>query len=74
MNKERRKEIEKAKSLLVEAHSILETCLDEEQNYYDNMPESLQDGDKGQAAQEAGENLSGAAESVGEALEYLDNV
>jgi len=42
MNKDRRTEINKAIGMLQEALSILETARDEEQEYYDNMPESLQ--------------------------------
>lgn len=73
MNKERRKELEKARSLLDEAQAIIEQARDEETEYYENMPESLQSGDKGQAAEAASEYLSSAAEQVGEALENLDN-
>ena len=39
MNKGRRKEIEKAMSLIEEASELLSTARDEEQDYYDNMPE-----------------------------------
>jgi hypothetical protein len=42
MNKDRRTEINKAIGMLQEALSILETARDEEQEYYDNTPESLQ--------------------------------
>jgi hypothetical protein len=30
-----------------QAHDILESCRDDEQEYYDNMPESIQGGEKG---------------------------
>lgn len=53
MNKSRRQEIERAMTMLDEAKGILEACRDEEQDYFDNMPESFQSGDKGQAAENA---------------------
>ena len=53
MNKHRRREIERALSLVAEAKAILETCRDGEQDYFDNMPESFQSGEKGEAAEAA---------------------
>ena len=53
MNKERRDAIEKAQGLIEEAKDILQEACDEEQEYFNNMPESLQGGDKGQAAENA---------------------
>ena len=74
MNKERRKQIEAVKSriesLLSEAASIqadVEAIRDEEQEYRDNMPESLAEGDKGQKA----ETAISALEQVIEDLENL---
>lgn len=64
MNVQRRKRIAKAVELLTEAHSILEEVRDEEQDYYDNMPESFQSGEKGDKAQEFADKLSEAADSV----------
>lgn len=53
MNKARRQEIEKAVAMLETAKEIFEACRDEEQDYFDNMPESFQSGDKGQEAETA---------------------
>jgi uncharacterized coiled-coil DUF342 family protein len=53
MNKERRKRIEQLNTKLSEAKDELEAIKDEEQEYYDNMPEGLQSGEKGEKAQEA---------------------
>jgi galactokinase len=53
MNNERRKSIQKAMELLDEAKALLEEARDEEQEYYDNMPETLQSGEKGDKAQSA---------------------
>ena len=74
MNKERRKQIEAIKgrieSLLSEAASIqtdVEAIRDEEQEYRDNMPDSLADGEQGQKA----ETAISALEQVIEDLENL---
>ena len=57
MNKARRKAYDKIAdqiavliSKVEDLKSELETIRDEEQEYYDAMPESFQNGDKGQAA------------------------
>jgi hypothetical protein len=77
MNKERRKLIieagvifGKAHAMIEDAKALLQDALDEEQEYYDNMPSSFQDGDKGQTAQDA----INALESAIEAMEGLDDV
>lgn len=43
MNNKRRKEIEKLKSSLSEVKNKLQNLLDEEQEAFDNMPESIQE-------------------------------
>jgi hypothetical protein len=47
MNRERRKRLAALK--LDEVKAELESIRDEEQEAYDNMPESLQDGERGEA-------------------------
>ena len=71
MNAERRKEIEKAVALMNEAQSILESCRDDEQDYHDNMPESLQNGEKGETAQAAIDGLENAIGQIEEAFLFL---
>ena len=73
MNKDRRKaideairQIELARAALDEAKSMIEDIRDEEQEFYDNMPESFQDGDKGQNAQTAIDALEEAISSIEE--------
>lgn len=69
MNKERRKQIATAVELLEQAAVILEECYEAEQEYYDNMPESLQQGDKGQTAEDAAIALSEAKDACEAAVE-----
>lgn len=72
MNAERRKKLESIKERLMilagEASSLgddLAELRDEEQDYFDNMPEGLQGGEKGEKAQaaiDAMENVVGLLE------------
>ena len=71
MNKERRKLIaeagklfEKAYGMMEDVQSMLQDALDAEQEYLDAMPESLQDGEKGQTAQDAINVLELAIEAL----------
>jgi flagellar biosynthesis chaperone FliJ len=64
MNKERRKEIDKAIAILTEispkwdeVREIIQLCGEGEREYYDNMNENLQGGDKGQQADNAATQL-----------------
>lgn len=59
MNKQRRKmlaeaidKLESAVSLMEEAMELIEIAKDEEQDAFDNMPESLQETERGQMTQE----------------------
>lgn len=52
MNKARRKEIARAIELIEEAREILENVRDEEQDAFDNLPESLQSSERGEAMEE----------------------
>ena len=72
MNKERRTRITALQDKLREISSEIETIKDEEQEYYDNMPESLQGGDKGQAAEAAINALDEAYNEVEHAADNLD--
>ena len=74
MNAARRKEIARASALLSEARTILETASSDEQDYYDNMPENFQSGEKGDRAQEVIDLLNEAVSSIESVESELDNV
>lgn len=74
MNKARRKEIARIVEKLRELHSDLQAVRDEEQEYVDNMPESLQQGSKGEAAQEATDALDSALDELESMTESLAEV
>lgn len=52
--------------------SRLEELASEEEEKYDNMPESLQSGEKGEALQEAQERLETAASELGDAVQSVE--
>lgn len=64
MNNARRKQINDLKDRLQECLEDLEILRDEEQEYFDNMPEGLQNSERGMAAESAASNLSDACESL----------
>jgi hypothetical protein len=74
MNKATRKilsglvaDAEKITSMIEDLKSQLETIRDEEQEKYDNMPESIQSGDRGEAA-------SAAIDALENAIGKLDGI
>ena len=69
MNKARRKEIDSVIEALEEAKEQLEVIRDDEQDYFDNMPESFQYAEKGEAAEEAISNLDYAIDQIDEVIE-----
>lgn len=71
MNKDRRARIQDLVNRLECIKEELETIRDEEQDYYDNMPESIQGGMKGEKAEEDIENLEEAYAGIEQALDYL---
>lgn len=66
MNKQRRKELEKAVALLAEAREIIEACMDEEQEAFDNMPESIQESERGEQMEEYIYNMETAIDAIEE--------
>ena len=71
MNKARRKRIEDVRSQLEALKQEIDEILSEEQEAFDNMPESLQEGERGQAMTEAIDALESAIGSFEELDEYL---
>lgn len=67
MNKERRKELNRAHQMVSEANSIVKSVCDDEQDAFDNMPEGLQQGERGEKMEENVQLLD-------EAVDTLENV
>ena len=66
MNKARRKKLGEAFDLVNSAKEILEDVREEEQEAYENLPESLQNSGKG-------EDMQNYIEMLEEAANYLDD-
>ena len=73
MNAARRKELNKLIDQLEDIKSQLGELQQEEQDAYDNLPESLQDSERGERIQEAAENMEYAATSIDEVIDYINN-
>lgn len=65
MNKARRKELARVVDLLDQARDLLETIRDEEQEAFDNLPESIQCSERGGA-------MENCISTMEEMLDYLD--
>lgn len=68
MNKSRRKKLAAARQLVDQARAILEEVRDEEQEAFDNLPESIQASEKGQAMDET----VSAIQDLADELENID--
>lgn len=73
MNQDRRKQIDEAAGMLQDALALIEQIRDEEQESFDNMPESLQQSDRGIASEEAANDLSEAVDNITETIDTLEN-
>lgn len=72
MNNARRQEIAGAIFSLSNAVDVIEGLRDEEQDYYDNMPESFQMGERGETAQQAINCFEYALNSIEDAITNLE--
>lgn len=73
MNAKRRKELEKVIALIEDAKSQLEILKDEEQEAFDNMPESLQYSEKGEKMEEAINYLDDSSNELESVIENITN-
>ena len=71
MNKDRRKRVQEVVDLLEQAKETLSALAEEEQEAFENLPESLQDTDNGEAMTEAAETLESAESDVDEVMTTL---
>ena len=73
MNKDRRARISKLQEQLQDIMSALDEIRNEEQEAYDNMPESIQYGERGDAMTDAIDNMDEAASLLEDIDSYLDD-
>lgn len=75
MNRSRRKELKKAVDLINQAKEIIEMCRDEEQEAFDNLPESIRFSDRGEMMEDYVSKIEYALDSIESAVDSLtDNV
>ena len=75
MNKYRRIKIRNALNLIQEATALIEQAAQDEQESFDNMPDNMQSGDRGQAAEQAAselQDLQSTLEDVVTTIEQAD--
>ena len=73
MNNARRKQIEKLTAQIEEIKETIESLRDEEQDTFDNLPESLQGGERGEKMESAIDALDYAADDLQECLDHLSD-
>lgn len=73
MNKDRRKAIGNIYDKLIDIQSDLECIRDEEQEAFDNLPESIQYSERGERMEEYISSLEEALDYVDYAVESLDS-
>lgn len=73
MNKERRKLLRQAHNSLDTAMLLTQRALNEEQDSYGNLPESIQDSEKGEAMDVCMDLLSDAIDDMASAAAMLES-
>ena len=71
MNKQRRKRIDELTDMIQDIQSSLDELREEEQEAYDNLPEGIQDSERGDAMCDAIEAMENADSSLQDAYDYL---
>lgn len=74
MNAKQRKELQGYADSLDEIKCAIEEMQETEQDKLDNMPESLQESERGDVMQAAIDNLESAASSLEDAIDYLNEI
>ncbi len=72
MNNQRRKQIEAVLNKLADLRSRVEELQSEEQDYFDNMPENLQQSERGEKAEQAASRLEDTLAAFDEIEEALN--
>lgn len=73
MNKQRRKQISELMQKVSDLKEELDEVLQEEQDYYDNMPENLQYSARGETSEEAICNLEEACSCLDDCISNLES-
>ncbi len=74
MNKQRRKELEKAVALLGEARAIIESVREEEDEAFDNMPDGIKESEKGEQMADNLDTMDSAIDAIEEQETAIDDI
>lgn len=74
MNKSRRATLNMIANAIEELKAQLESVRDDEQDAFDNMPESLQESERGETMQEAIDNMEYAIDNLDDAIDNLNEM
>lgn len=74
MNQSRRNQLRDIQQQLQDIYERLDILCNEEQEAYDNMPESIQDSARGDAAQSAIDTLESVRDQVQEVSDGIDEI
>lgn len=74
MNEKRRKQLANAVEVLNNVLELLEEVTADEQDAYDNLPESIQDSDRGEAMQENVDDMEDASSSLQDIIDQLQDI
>jgi hypothetical protein len=74
MNAQGRKEIAKYIASLEEIKNNLDSMREEEEDKFDNMPEGIQESERGEDMQEAIENLEEAVSNLEDTIDILNEI
>lgn len=73
MNQKRKKMIKDGYDLIMQAKSLIDTAIEEEQEAFDNLPESLQCSERGEEMEANVEQLQECSDNLEEALSALED-
>ena len=74
MNKKRKQNIMSIKRVLDSCLSSLENISEDEQDYFDNIPDNLQSSNRADISQDAIDELDSAIEALNSVLDHLNNI
>ena len=74
MNNCRRNKINSIKNLMMECKEMTENVLDEEQNYFDNIPENLLSSDRAMNSEDAISTIEDIIDSIDNIIDMFDEV
>lgn len=72
MNKSRRMRLTESQYKIDEAREMIELVKDEEENAYDNLPENLQSGEKGETMLSSIRSMDAALSSLEDAISSIE--